>query len=107
MEHQDPNKRVNNQQGATVGAGSEEPEFGMPAESVKDTGHATPPPESGPLAAFGGFAGGSKAIIRGRGMAGPSIEKPGYPMAGEGDPATGEHGTVKDTSERPAGNDYD
>ena len=60
----------------------------------RDVGDNTAKPDAGALAAFGGIASAIK-IQRAKVSAAPSIDKPGYPMAGEAPGgATGVHGAM-------------
>ena len=66
---------------SVAGSGSED--LGSPGNPtrIKDTGESGGAPDAGALAAFGGIA-HSTTIDRAK-VGHPSIDRPGYPMAGE------------------------
>lgn len=94
--------KINNAQSGSVGAGSEDlGEAGSPSK-VSRTAERGADVDNGALSAWGGIRSRAKTehvISRGS----PSIQRPGYPMAGENstEGSHAVHGAVADDDSRP------
>ena len=66
---------------SNAGSGSEDLGPAGSPTRMKDVGESGGAPDSGALSAFGGI--GSSLTVNRAEVSKPSIDKPGYPMAGE------------------------
>lgn len=101
-------KHVNNQQAGSVGAGSEDLGEASSPSKVNRTTERGADVDNGALSAWGGIRSRAKTNhVTNTGR--PSIQRPGYPMAGENSSpdSHGEHGAVEDSDRKPMGYSYD